>query len=234
MEKLAKALEEAASSAVEKVNTIEYVMDKYTFLTSRTDRDHFFRKGEVEYIIGGSDIDEAYSQIKNTEYYVVTNVLLQVWALRFAINTIDDFVRSIIIFPPQRLAFALAEGALDSCMDMFNMLNGEEISICPKSFTTVKLKYSDHLKLLLLMKSEEEILRKARQLMQVNIKNIVNAETGLPRKDFRMGEYSTIISAKVEAKVNLLFLPLLKVDRLMPGSFEEGRYIIRKQIHVGY
>lgn len=234
MERLAKAVEEAASSAAGKINTIEYIMDKYTFLTSKTERNHFFGKGEVEYIIGGSDTEEVFNSIKNTEYYVVTNVLLQVWALRFAIDTIDDFIRSAIIFPPQRLVFALAEGALNSSLDMVNMLKGEEVPICPKSVTAVRLKYSDHLKILLLMKPEEEILRKARQLMQVNIKNIVDAETGLPRKDFRMGEYSTVISASTEAKVNLFFLPLLKVDRLMPGSFEGGRYIIRKQIHIGY
>ena len=234
MERLTKAIDEAASSAIGKANTIEYIMDKYTFLTSKTERNHFFRKGEVEYIISGSDIDEVFSSIKNTEYYVVTNVLLQVWALRFAIDTIDDFIRSAVIFPPQRLAFALAEGALDSSQDIFDMLNGNEVPICPKSFTAFRLSYSDHLKILLLMKPEEEILRKARQLMQVNIKNIVDAKTGLSRKDFRVGEYSTVISASVEAKVNLFFLPLLKVDRLMPGSFEGGRYIIRKQIHVGY
>jgi hypothetical protein len=49
-----------------------------------------------------------------------------------------------------------------------------------------------------------------------------------------LGKYSTVISASVEAKVNLFFLPMLKVDRLMPVSFEGGRYIIRKQIHIGY
>lgn len=234
MEKLAKAIEEAASGTVEKLNTIEYVMDKYTFLTSKTERNHYFRKGEVEYIISGADTEEAYTALKNTEYYVVANVLFQVWALRFAIDAIDNFIMSSIIFPPQRLAFALAEGALDSSLEMLDMLNGREVSICPKSFTAVKLKYSDHLKILLLMKPEEEILRKARQLMQVNIKQIEDAKTGVKRPDFKLEDYSTVISAKAEAKVNLFFLALLKVDRLMPGSFEDGRYIIRKQIHVGY
>jgi uncharacterized protein YoxC len=234
IERLSKAIDEAASSAAGKVDIIEYIMDKYTFLTSKTERNHFFRKGEVEYIICGSDTEEVFSSIKNSEYYVVTNVLLQVWALRFAVDAIDEFIRSVVIFPPQRLAFALAEGAFDSSLDIFNMLNGEKVPICPKSFTAVKLNYSDHLKILLLMKPEEETLRKARQLMQVNIKNIVDAKTGLLRRDFRLGKYSTVISASVEAKVNLFFLPMLKVDRLMPVSFEGGRYIIRKQIHIGY
>lgn len=234
MEKFSKAIEGAASGAAEKINTIEYVMDKYTFLTSKTERNHYFRKGEVEYIISGADTGEAYTVLRNTEYYVVTNVLLQVWGLRFAIDVIDNFIGSAIVFPPQRLALALVEGALDSSLDMFKMLNGEEVSICPKNFPAVKLKYSDHLKILLLMKPEEEILRKARQLMQVNIKQLVDAKTGHARTDFRLGDYSTVISARVEAKVNLFFLPMLKVDRLMPGSFEDGRYIIRKQIYVGY
>jgi hypothetical protein len=234
MERLADSIDKAASSAMEKVNTIEYVMDKYTFLTSKTERSHYFGKGEVEYIISGSDVGGTYSTIKSTEYYIVTEVLLQVWALRFAIDAVDDFISSPIVFPPQRLAFALAEGALDSSLDMFNMLNGEGVSLCPKSCTEIKLKYSDHLKILLLLKPEEEILRKARQLMQVNIKQVVDADTGLPRKDFRLGDYSTVISVGVEAKMNLFFLPLLKIDRLMPGSFEDGRYIIRKQMNVGY
>lgn len=234
MERLADTIEDIASSASEKINIIEYVMDNYTFLTSNTARNHYFSKGEVEYIIGGSDIGEGYSQIKNTEYYIVTKVLLQVWALRFAIDTVDAFIRSTVIFPPQRLAFALVEGALDSSLDMFNLLNGEPVSICHESFTAVKLKYSDHLRILLLMKPEEEILRKARQLIQVNIKKVVDAETGLPRPDFRLGDYSTVISASVKAKVNLFFLPLLKVDRLLPGRFKDGKYIIQKQIYVGY
>jgi hypothetical protein len=161
-------------------------------------------------------------------------VFLQVWALRFAIDTIDDFIRSTIVFPPQRLAFALAEGVLNSSLEMLDMMNGEEIPICPKSFTAVKLKYSDHLRILLLMKPEEEILRKARQLMQVNIKQVVDMNTGVTRSDFRLGDFSTVISASVEAKVRLTFLPLLKVDKLMPKSFEGGRYVIRKKIYVGY
>lgn len=234
IDKLAKAIENTASGAVEKVNTIEYVMDNFTFLTSKTERNHYFRKGEVEYLISGEDTVLSDSPIKNSEYYLVTNVFLQVWALRFAIDTIDDFIRSTIIFPPQRLAFALAEGLLNSSLDMLEMMNGEGIPICPKSYTTVKLKYSDHLRILLLMKPEEEILRKARQLMQVNIKQVVDVNSGVTRSDFRLGDYSTLISASVEAKVRLIFLPMLKVDKLMPKSFEGGRYIIRKKIYVGY
>ncbi len=234
IERLSKAVSQATAGAAEKVNTIEYVMDRFTFLTSKTERNHYFKKGEVEYIISGKDIGDAYNPLMNTEYCVVTNVLLQVWALRFAIDTIDNFVRSVVVFPPQRLAFALVEGALDSSLDMYNMLNGEAVSLSPDSLTGIKLKYSDHLKILLLMRSEEEILRKARQLMQVNIGQVVDPKTGDHRENFRLGNYSTVISARAEAKLNLFFLPLLKVDKLMPGSFEEGRYVIRKQIYVGY
>ncbi len=234
IKKLVEIIEDAGTGAAEKINTIEYVMDKFTFLTSKTERGHFFKKGEVEYIISGSDTAGTYTKLNNTEYYVVTNVLLQVWALRFAIDTIDSFIHSIIVFPPQRLAFALIEGALDSCLDMINMLSGQGVSICPKSLAAIKLKYSDHLKILLMMKPEEEILRKARQLMQVNIKQAIDADTGLARSDFRLSDYSTVALVTLKARVNLFFLPLLKIDRLMPGDFEMGRYIIQKQIYVGY
>lgn len=233
LEKLSEAVESAAAGTAEKINTIEYVMDNFTFLTTRTERGHYFRKGEVEYIIGGSGT-EFDNMLMNSEYYVVAKVFLQVWALRFAIDTIDDFVRSAIVFPPQRLAFALAEGGVDSCMDMLEMMNGEDIPICPKSFTAIRLKYSDHLRILLLMKPEQEILRKARQLIQVNIKQVVEAGTGIARSDFKLGDYYTLIAASVRAKVNLFFLPVLKLDRLMPGSFENGKYVIYKKIYIGY
>lgn len=231
--KLSEAVESAAVGTVEKVNTIEYVMENFTFLTTRTERGHYFRKGEVEYIIGGSDT-KAGSRLTNSEYFVVAKVFLQVWALRFAIDSIDDFVRSAIVFPPQRLAFALAEGGVDSCIDMLEMMNGEGVPICPKSFTAIRLKYSDHLRILLLMKPEQEILRKARQLIQVNIKQVVEAGTGNTRSDFRLGDYCTIIAASARVKVNLFFLPVLKLDKLMPGSFEDGKYVIYKKIYVGY
>ncbi len=233
LEKLSEAVESAAAGTVEKVNIIEYVMENFTFLTTRTERGHYFRKGEVEYIIGGSDT-EADNRLTNSEYYVVAKVFLQVWALRFAIDTIDDFVRSAIVFPPQRLAFALAEGGVDSCMDMLEMMNGEGVPICPKSLTTIRLKYSDHLRILLLMKPEQEILRKARQLMQVNIKQVVEAGTGIVRSDFRLGDYCTVIAASAKVKVNLFFLPVFKLDKLMPGSFDNGEYVIYKKIYVGY
>lgn len=234
MDKLIGVINDAALNTIEKMYLIEYVMDKYTFLTSKTDRYHHFRKGEIEYILAGVDEGNSYNELNNTEYFAITKVLLQVWAIRLTIDAIDNFIRSSIVFPPQRLAFALVEGALDSSADMFKLLNGEAIPICPNSFTAVKLKYSDHLRILLFMKPEEEILRKARQLIQVNIKQTIDGRTGRSRADFRLGDYSTMITAKVEAKVNLFFLPLLKVDKLAPDHFDEGRYIIRKQIYVGY
>lgn len=234
MERLSKSIEAAASDAAGKISTIEYAMENFTFLTSKTERNHYFRKGEVEYIICGSDDPKAGAGIRNSEYYLVSNVFLQVWALRFAMDTLDDFARSAVVFPPQRLAFALAEGALDSSMDMLEMMNGEGVPVLPKSLTGIRLKYSDHLRLLLLMKPEEEILRKTRQLIQVNIKQLVDMKTGMTRSDFRLGDYSTVISASVEARVNLLFIPMLKLDKLIPGNFEDGSYIIRKKIYMGY
>lgn len=234
MDRLSKTIEAAALSAAGKISTIEYVMGNFTFLTSKTERNHYFRKGEVEYIICGNDTSKGGSGVRNSEYYLVSNVFLQVWALRFALDALDDFARSYVVFPPQRLAFALAEGALDSSMDMIEMMNGEGVPFLPKSLTSIRLKYSDHLRLLLLMKPEEEILRKSRQLIQVNIKQLMDMKTGKTRTDFRLGDYSTVIAASVEARVNLLFLPLLKLDKLMPGSFEEGHYVIRKKIHIGY
>jgi predicted nucleic acid-binding Zn-ribbon protein len=234
LDKLARVVNDTVSNTVEKMYLIEYVMDKYTFLTSKTDRAHYFKKGEIEYILAGNDVGTPYDIFNNTECLIITKVLFQVWAMRFTIDFIDNFVNSTVVFPPQRLAFALLEGALDSSMDVCSLLNGEAIPLCPKSFTAVKLKYSDHLRILLFMKPEEEILRKARQLMQINIKQVADSRGHRSREGFKLGDYSTMIRAEVEARLNLFFLPLIKADKLLPEHFDGGRYIIKKQIISGY
>jgi hypothetical protein len=90
----------------------------------------------------------------------------------------------------------------------------------------MKLSYSDHLRVFLLLMPQERKLDRIRQLMQVDLIQ--------QNKDFRLKNCCTVIKAKTEVGVNLWFLPLLQVERLKPDSFKNGRYIVKKEVMLGY
>ncbi|MCX7710832.1 MAG: DUF5702 domain-containing protein [Clostridia bacterium] len=216
-------LNDAAANAIENVYITEYVMDKYTFVTSQTERGHYFNKGEVEYILYGLD----------TEAKNVAAVMGQTWFLRFGIDTLDFFLTSKIPHPVARLVWALIEGATQSFIDMYDMYKGDEVYVCPsaKKFSIpVKVSYSDHLRIFLLLKSEDTKLNRMRQLMQINI---MQKEKEV-NKDFRLKNCNTLLQARVEVSINLWFLPLFQTDKFGLEQFKGGRYIIRKETTIGY
>lgn len=215
-----------AADLRDKVYLTEYVMDKFTFLTSQTDRNHLFTKGEVEYILNGRDIP--YDPARNCQSVVIANVLAQVWFLRFSIDAIDAFATSKIVNPLARLAWSLSEGVFAASAEMVAMLKGEGVKICPSFKKGPELRYSDHLRILLLMQDEDETLRKIQQLAQVNLRSSAGEE------DFRLSSCETAIKAQAEVKVNLLFLPYLSLDKLGLEQFRGGEYTIRREVTIGY
>ncbi len=225
--RLISSINDTSRGARDKLYIIEYAMDKFTFLTSKTPRAHFFKKGEVEYIISGSDIP--YNSLRNNELLVITDVLSKIWFLRFSIDSISHFVKSKIPHPIARLGWSLLEGAIDATSEMIYLLNGDYIDLLP-GMNNIKLRYSDHLRMLLLLQSEDETLRKIQQLIQVNTINVA----GAVGSDFRLGDCSTSIKASCEVKVKLLFLPLLKLDTLGVKGFSGDSYIMSKSIIIGY
>lgn len=231
MKKILEIIEGSTLDMRDKLYLIEYVMDKFTFLTSQTDRNRYFTKGEVEYILAGEDIP--FDPYKSHQALVVTDVLTQVWFLRFAVDTIDSFAANNIPDPFARLAWALAEGAVQACTDMLAMLAGEAISICP-SCTAVQLQYSDHLRFLLLIQDEDITIRRVQQLMQVNIKNYADAKSGGNRENFRLRNYNTAVRAKAEVPVNLWFLPVLSLDKLGFRHFSGRQYVVAREVYIGY
>ncbi len=231
MRQLLQFLEDTSLNMRDKLYLTEYVMDRFTFITSKTERTRHFKKGEVEYILSGSDIP--YDMPKNSQAAVVKEVMAQVWFLRFAIDAIDSFAANGIPDPFARLAWALAEGSIQACSDMLAMLAGEAVSISP-GCPGIRLQYSDHLRFLLLMQDEEVTLRRIQQLMQVNIKMGADVGPEGSREDFKLGRYQTAVRASVSVPVNLWFLPVLSLDKLGFEGFQGNRYVVEKEVYIGY
>lgn len=216
MDKFQSLLSLTAENARDNMYITEYIMDKYTFATSQTERKHYFNKAEVEYILCGQDIEAENA----------ASILASVWFLRFAVDSVDYFATSKIPHPVARLVWSLIEGATRAFKDIFDLYTTTEgCAICP-SVQSVKISYSDHLRMFLLLKSEDTKLNRMRQLLQVDLMQV--------NKDFRLGNYETIIKVKVEVKVNLLFMTLLQLDKLNLKHFKGGQYVIKKEIVAGY
>lgn len=202
---------------------VDYIMDKCTYLTSQTPRNHYFEKGEVEYIIFGNK-----SQIAN-----ITACIGTITLMRFVINFIDYFVKA----PGDLIAkaiYGLGRGAAKTVLDMRSMLlvspetNPKEnirdgIGLCP-SFDSLKLTYSDHLRLLLFFK-----FSKAQEGLKDTI--YTNMNNTLDGGD--LNNLYTRMSAEVEVDVNLIVLPIF-VGEFTGANFRNGNFVIKDKATLGY
>ncbi|MDF2522619.1 MAG: hypothetical protein K0R31_260 [Clostridiales bacterium] len=227
--KLLDQLKGALNSGMENMFVVEYILDRFSYHTSLAERGHYFEKGEVEFILWG-----ARQQNLNIAAAVSTISLL-----RFAINTIDYFATSEIPHPVLRLVYSVGRGLAQAFKDSFDLYNGKQIPIIPSlnnKGNAFQLNYADHLRMFLLMQSvtdSRKQLNNIRELIQVNLKS--PDENGmLQNPEFQLGKYRTIINGKVEANINLWFLPLLQLDKVNSNSFKGGKYIIIKEISIGY
>ncbi len=206
------------NAAVEKVFVVEFILDRFTYFTSDVERGHYFHKGEAEYILFGSR-----KQIDN-----IVKTWGSVWFLRFAVDSIDQFAVSKNPHPGYRLIYSLGKGFLNSCKDIFELYRGEFVNLSP-SLKTVKINYSDHLRIFLLLQSitsEKNQMDNITQLIHANIKQ--------SDADFDITKQSTVVYCCARVEVNLWFIPILHVDRLGLERFRNGCYIIDKEIYVGY
>lgn len=215
---------EGGQASVEKLYITEYIMDKFTYHTSETERDHYLEKGEVEYILWGGT-----NQNGN-----IAKVFTSIGFLRLAINSIDYFATSSVPHPVLRLVYAIGRGLIQSCVDTYELYRGEDIPLCPSlkgKPVTFTVNYSDHLRIFLLLQSvrdEEGLLNNVRQLMQVNMKQGTDGET------FRLGDYESKLTARAEVRINLLFLPVFHLDKLKIKGFEGGSYVVARESRMGY
>ena len=200
---------------------IDYIMERNTFLTSQSGYNHWFNKGEVEYIIFGMP-----TQIENIFAAVVS-----IFTVRFVIDTLNYFIKAKSPEIVTRIIEAATEGAVKACDDMKDMLivpEGEDSApgcgLCP-SFDKIKLTYSDHLRLFMLLK------------MGNNEQKLVNAMSNTltnEKKGKGLDELYTRINCHAEVEVNLIILSMFNIDLPEGGNFRNGKYVIREDFVDGY
>jgi len=214
-DKLAEGLEQSLLDGGTRLALGEYIMDKYTFATSQTERGHYFALGEVEYILCGQT-----SELAN-----VSEMFLKIFVIRLAIDTLDIFLKSPLPHPAVRLAEALVSGFSMACTDMLKLYQGQSIALCPSSPQPV-LAYSDYLRLFLLLQEKNQQLERMRQVLQVDVRKV--------DQSFALKQHSSCLSVHSEISINLLFLPVLHLDKLGFPGFSQNRYSLAKKITAGY
>ena len=201
---------------------IDYIMSKNTYLTSQTSRSHYFEKAEVEYIIFGFDSQAA----------CVVASLGTIYGLRFVIDAFDYFITSADGELVSRIIIALGHGAVQAGLDMVDMLIANDSGAapgCPISPSlkdlNVRLSYSDHLRLYLLLNSGNT---------RTGLRNSMSATLVEEKGGQDIDAFYTQVKADVSVKVNLLILPMIGSDLLPDKYFENGCYVIHDSIVEGY
>lgn len=204
---------------------IDYIMERNTYLTSQSGYNHWFGCGEVEYIIFGDEM-----QISN-----IIKAVGSIYIMRFAIDTIDYFIQSPDLEIISRLITAAARGAWQAGNDLLDMIvvsgagtgdSAEGCPICPSlSKFGVKLTYSDHLRLFMLINIANNDTR---------LVNAMNATLEKEKKSVPISNLYTEIECSAEVEVNMIILSMFKLDVLSGGNFRNGNYVIKERIVEGY
>ncbi len=215
---------------------VDYIMSKCTYVTSQTGREHYFKWGEVEYIIYGKK-----SQAEN-----ILCAVGEIALIRLAINAVNYWITTpgeLITRTVSAVVRGLARTALDMTTMLLDTGTGSDkglIAICPSLSKYKVLSYSDHLRLLLLMKCEgnggaDALKRCIHATMKEMKENIATVDGNhvLGSSEY-LREYSTEITANVEVDVDLYFIPLLLPDFMNFGSIHNGKYKVSSTITYGY
>jgi len=204
-----------ASGSLDKLYMTDYILDRFSsFLNEK--ENHFYPKGETEYILSGTR--------NGTELEAIGKTVMKIWTIRFAINFVVEVAKSAIPEPLERLAYCLMIAGVDASNDVVALMTGYKVAALPHSPKKIELDYEDHLRLLLAMKSEEELLNGTRLMI-----NSTSLSQGGPAVD-KMG---TFFHVKYRASINLLFLPVLKPE-LLSKHFMDGKYVIEGEEYFGY
>lgn len=224
LQKVCRLATESALESRDRLYQIEYIMDKFTFLTSATLRDHYFGKGEVEYILWGGTVQAAN----------LAAVAGEVFFLRFSLDALYRFATSAQAHPVSRLAEALTLGFKDAGADLRKLYNGEGITLFPASLPGYhaggSLGYADHLRLLLLLQDREVQLARVQELIQVNLRTMKGEE----KKTFLLRDTYQAVQLSACAEINLWFLPLLHPEKLGLKNFLPNGYRIEKNAALHY
>lgn len=203
----------------------EYLLTHCSFITSEPKGDSSYEKRnlESEYVLYGSNpLEKAVSELYMT---------------RFALDTLGYMVFSKPPAPVELLSrtiYSLIMGAMQASVDTYKLLvdGNNAVNITematdnPLEKLNLTLTYRDHLRLFMLLHSDEE--GKLKRLMGV-IRERDNIET---REAFTLSDGSAIVSIK------LWFLPLIGLKNAQNGPFQteirNGRCYINKYVEFGY
>lgn len=214
---LKQEIEKLACKSRDNLLQTEYVMDKYTYLTSSTMREHYFNKGEIEYILCGN----------NSELNNLLTIFQRIWFLRFAVNVLEDFYKCQLPHPIAKLAHALTEGFKQACHETAQIYNGKGVSMFP-DLPNFQMYYSDYLRMFLLIQENDVQLNRMRQLMQVNIRK--EWEEG----GFKLADYQSTGKVRARADIDLWFLPARAFSRWAIDSIRNGKLTIEQETVFSY
>ena len=204
---------------VDQAMYIDYIMGKCTYLTSQTARNHYFEVAEVEYILFGNK-----TQVAN-----VAATVASIYGMRFGIN----FINYLITTPGgfiSRLAGALTRALAQSVLDIGDMLiaRGEEApgcALCP-SAKGIKLTYSDHLRLLLLMKFTDSDMQSLEKTINSTLTNNYDGTSTT--------ELSASATATADVGINLIMIPAFTDIMPLGDRFRDGKFFIPVSGYYAY
>jgi len=218
--------------AAESMLFTDYVFSNCTFLTSQTPhKNRHFQIAEIEYVLKGGG--ENKSQV---ECFLST--LAEIYMLRLVINFTDYMITSTIPEIVSRTLAALGRSAWQSVSDVAQLvftLNGKEsasCALCP-SLKQIKLTYSDHLRLRMMM---DGLDYDKRMKMMERFETMM--ERTYERKKWgELEKRKTAISADVAVEVELVMLTLPMFEALLPEDnpiLQDGKFIVREHVSLTY
>ena len=207
----------------------DYVFDNHTFLTSQTKRSNrHFQAGEIEYILQGYD-----SQAK-----CIMHSLLDIVELRLMINFVDYMCTTQSPEIISRTIIALGRAGIRTAKDMASMIftlddkESASCGLCP-SFDKVRLTYSDHLRLKMLI---ESIGDKKRNEMMGRVQTLM-LDTFEVQDWGDLSKLNTYLSGEVTVKVDLVMLTLPIFENMLPEDnqiLQDGKFLVHERVSMGY
>lgn len=207
----------------------DYVFGNFTFLTTQTIRDsRHFQVAEIEYILQGND-----SQAK-----CVTSTLMEITTLRLLINWIDYMTTTHSPEIISRMVIALGRAAIRTAQDMASMiftLDSAESASCAlsPSFSKVRLTYSDHLRLAMMLRA---IGDSGRQTMMGRVLKMME-DTYEVQGWGDLSTRQTRVQAEVTVEVDLVMLTLPMFEQVLPPDnpiLQDGKFLIHETVELGY
>ncbi len=207
-------------SARDEMYINEYILTYFSYLTSgaKGDVSYPYTKTEAEYICFGKN--------------AMSRALAELYVTRFTLDSIGYFAFSKGI--PEltlRTIFSLVTGAIQASVDTVKLAALNEpvpiVSVQPDNpLENITLTYKDHLRLFLLLNSDEKTkLDRIKELIKLRI----SIE---PRKIY------TYTAGTATISIRMWFLPMIGLKDLEKGPFgtrvSNGRCYITKEVEFGY